>query len=229
MIAAEKEKDPDALDEDIITKVNKEVSLKKLGTTIIDNSVALDSRRSKQPAIALGTVIATTNQNEIGGEDQAWKNQVFISKQKTVRVGGPPRGPPPTGGKPGGPPRGPPPTGGKKATQTVAPAKSTGGKATTSTPAAAVNSNIPKAPPVSHFMAYIAGNYDPANPPADSGSAPRPVEDLDFNPDEMKQGDQMGQADADDMADMLDAMGGNIPAVERSSIAIGDDDNGSLA
>ena len=30
----------------------------------------------------------------------------------------------------------------------------------------------------------------------------------------------MGQADHDDMADMLDAMGGDIPAVERSSIAI---------
>ena len=30
----------------------------------------------------------------------------------------------------------------------------------------------------------------------------------------------MGQADRDDMADMLDAIGGDIPAVERSSIAL---------
>jgi len=33
MIAAEKERDPDALDEEIISKVNKEISQKKLSTT----------------------------------------------------------------------------------------------------------------------------------------------------------------------------------------------------
>ena len=54
--------------------------------------------------------------------------------------------------------------------------------------AAPVNSNIPKAPPVSHFMAYIAGNYDPANPPSDTGAGapPRQSEDIEFNPDEIK-------------------------------------------
>lgn len=32
MIASERERDPDALDEDIMTKVNKEIALKKYGT-----------------------------------------------------------------------------------------------------------------------------------------------------------------------------------------------------
>ena len=59
MLAAERDKDPDALDEDIIAKVNKEVSLKKLGTTYNEPSVADERRKRKAPAIALGTVITT--------------------------------------------------------------------------------------------------------------------------------------------------------------------------
>lgn len=61
MIAAEKERDPDALDEEIISKVNKEISQKKLSTTQNDTTQINDPRRSKQPAIALATVIATQN------------------------------------------------------------------------------------------------------------------------------------------------------------------------
>jgi len=74
-------------------------------------------------------------------------------------------------------------------------------------------------------MAYIAGNYDPANPPADDGSATaKPAEEIHFNPDEIQnKQDGMGQAEHDDdVADMLNAMGdGEVPAVERSSIDIG--------
>lgn len=40
-------------------------------------------RKNKAPAIALGTVIAATPQAEVGTGDESWKNQVFISKQKT--------------------------------------------------------------------------------------------------------------------------------------------------
>jgi len=75
----EKEKDPDALDEDIMTKINKEIALKKVN--VYDDSVmTTDVRKSKQPAIALGTVIAATHQQEVGADDTTWKNQVFVSK-----------------------------------------------------------------------------------------------------------------------------------------------------
>lgn len=73
-------------------------------------------------------------------------------------------------------------------------------------------------------MAYIAGNYDPANPPADDGSATaKTAEEIHFNPDEIQnKQDGMGQAEHDDMEDMLNAMGGDeVPEVERSSIDIG--------
>ena len=61
MIAAERERDPDALDEDIISKVNKEVQFKKMNAmSQADTTTNLEPRRKHQPAIALGTTIATT-------------------------------------------------------------------------------------------------------------------------------------------------------------------------
>ena len=123
MIAAEKERDPDALDEDIRTMVNKMVSQRRAGDTLNETTMTTPgSKKSKAPAIALGTVMAANLQQEIGAQDENWKNQAFVSKQKTVRVGGPPKGPPPTGGRPGAPPRGPPPTGGRRATAKPGPA-----------------------------------------------------------------------------------------------------------
>ena len=61
MIAAEKEADPDALDEDVRTKVNKQIALKKMGGADLESNTTTttDVRKSKQPAIALGTVLAT--------------------------------------------------------------------------------------------------------------------------------------------------------------------------
>ena len=176
MIAAEKERDPDALDEDIRTKVNKMVSQRRAGDTLNETSMTTPgSKKSKAPAIALGTVMAANLQQEIGAQDENWKNQAFVSKQKTMRVGGPPKGPPPTGGRPGAPPKGPPPTGGRRATAKPGPAGAGaaakgGAKAASQAPAAAANSNVPQAPPISHFMAYLKGNYDPANPPSDTGA-----------------------------------------------------------
>lgn len=38
-------------------------------------------------------------------------------------------------------------------------------------------------------MAFIKGTYDPANPPADGGSAPGVADDLQFDPIEMIGGD----------------------------------------
>jgi len=58
MIAAEKERDPDALDDDIRTKVNKMINLRK-GDMLNETSMTTPgSKKSKAPAIALGTVIA---------------------------------------------------------------------------------------------------------------------------------------------------------------------------
>ena len=187
--------------------------------------MANETRRNAAPAVALGTVLATTAMQSIGGEDQAWKTQEFVSRQKTTRVGGPPRGPPPTGGRPGGPPKGPPP---RKSAPVGAPpkggAKTAPGKGS-GAPGGGSNSNAPKAPPISHFIAYIKGNYDPANPPTDGGeaAAPRQSEDIEFNPAEAKSSmETLVQADQDDMENMLNEMGG-MPAVGRSSMSLGDD------
>ena len=72
-------------------------------------------------------------------------------------------------------------------------------------------------------MAYLKGDYDPANPPSDAGgpTPAQPAEDLQFKAGDEITGD-MSKADVDDMAGMIDAIGGDIPAVERSSIAIDD-------
>lgn len=186
MIAEEKERDPDALDEDIRTKVNKKISTRK-GLGVNESTmITTANRKNKAPAIALGTVMAANAQQEIStGND--WQKQVFVSKQKTMRVGAPPRGPPPTGGRPGAPPKGPPPSSGRKSTKPTPAAKGASGGGAKAAPA---NSNIPKAPPIGHFMAYLNGNYDPANPPSDSGSqtAIPPVDDLNFNPAEQISG-----------------------------------------
>ena len=118
MIAAEKEKDPDALDEDIIGKVNNAVRQKLMENDETNMSITQDKRKSQGPAVALTTIMGAKMMNMISEKDDQWKNQDFITKQKTTRVpGGPPKGPPPTGGarKPGAPPKGPPPTGGAKA------------------------------------------------------------------------------------------------------------------
>ena len=69
-----------------------------------------------------------------------------------TRVGGPPRGPPPAIVKPGGAPKGPPPGRGKtKAGSATKGGKSAGGAS------AASNANIPKSPPIAHFICYIKG------------------------------------------------------------------------
>ena len=67
-------------------------------------------------------------------------------------------------------------------------------------------------------MAYLAGNYDPANPPSDTGpmEAPRQSEDLAFSPGDVKN-DEMDKGDMDDMSAMIGAIGGeDQPAIERS-------------
>lgn len=213
----EKERDPDALDEDIITKINKEVAMKKSGK-LEDTSIIQKPRKIKAPAVALNSVIAATTQATVGTEDTDWKNQVFISKQKTVRVGGPPKGPPPTMKRPGAPPRGPPPAQKKGA----AGATAKGADASAGKGGAAANSNIPQAPPIGHFMAYLKGTYDPANPPSADGAAMAPpVDDLNFKPSDAIAGDEMNLEEVDDMAGMIDAIGGDDgPSVERSSIKL---------
>lgn len=71
-------------------------------------------------------------------------------------------------------------------------------------------------------MAFLKGTYDPANPPsADGASLAAPVDDLSFKPSDALGGDQMNKEEVDDMAGMIDAIGGDDgPAVERSSIAL---------
>ena len=65
MIAEEKERDPDALDEDIRTKVNKKISARK-GLGVNESTmISTANRKNKAPAIALGTVMAANAQQEI--------------------------------------------------------------------------------------------------------------------------------------------------------------------
>jgi len=214
MIAAEKEADPDALDEDIRTKVNNKINLKKLGDVDGNTTTIATVKKNKQPAIELRTVMAANIQQKLEASDTTWKDQQFISRQKTTRPGGPPRGPPPSGGRPGAPPKGPPPSSGRKSTSKAAAASSA------KAPAAAVNSNIPKAPPIGHFIAFIKGNYDPANPPSDSGAAATapPIDDLTFNPSDAM-GGNMGQNEQDDLAGMIDAIGGDGLSIDPSPAA----------
>lgn len=49
--------------------------------------------------------------------------------------------------------------------------------------------------------------------------------DLNFSPGDQVSGDMMAQADRDDLAGMIDAIGDDLPAVERSSIAIAASDD----
>ena len=74
-----------------------------------------------------------------------------------TRVGGPPKGAPPAMAKPGAP-KGAPPGGSRRGSKAAPPIKGTkGGKAAAGGVAAAQNSNVPKAPPVAHFVCYIKG------------------------------------------------------------------------
>lgn len=59
MIAAEKEKDPDALDEEIISKVNKAINMQNATQASNETTMTQDTKKNKSPAIALGTVLAT--------------------------------------------------------------------------------------------------------------------------------------------------------------------------
>ena len=74
-------------------------------------------------------------------------------------------------------------------------------------------------------MAYLKGNYDPANPPSDTGAMeapPHQSQDLAFSPADVKN-DEMDKGDVDDMSAMIGAIGGeDQPAIERSSIDLGD-------
>ena len=80
MIAAEKEKDPDALDEDIIGKVNNAVRQKLMENDETNMSITQDKRKSQGPAVALTTVLGAKMMNMISEKDDQWKNQVFIDK-----------------------------------------------------------------------------------------------------------------------------------------------------
>lgn len=63
-------------------------------------------------------------------------------------------------------------------------------------------------------MAFLKGDYDPSKPPGTSGPEPAAPDDLQFSPN-----DVMPQNDVDDVQNMLNDIGGDIPEVERSSIA----------
>ena len=107
-----------------------------------------------QPAITLGTVMAVTQQEQIA-DDGVVKQQTF--NKMATRVGGPPKGAPPAMAKPGAP-KGAPPGGSRRGSKAAPPIKGTkGGKAAAGGAAAAQNSNVPKAPPVAHFVCYIKG------------------------------------------------------------------------
>jgi len=69
-------------------------------------------------------------------------------------------------------------------------------------------------------MAYLKGNYDPANPPAADGSqSMAPPDDLNFNPSDAVDG--MHFSEVDDMAGMIDLLGGDDqPPIARSSFAL---------
>lgn len=107
----------------------------------------------------------------------------------TIRVGGPPRGPPPGGvQKPGGAPKGAPP-GGKKG-KPGAPK----GKAP---PGGAANANIPKAPAASQFICFIKGEPFTGAPGGDAAGG----DDLDLD----------AAADIANMSAILDGLDGDNP------------------
>lgn len=145
-----------------------------------------------QPAITLGTVMAVTEQEQIGN-DGVVKQQTF-NKMKT-KVGGPPRGPPPAMQKPGGAPKGAPP--GKKPSKQAPPQKNVKGKAAKTAganSAAASNPNVPKAPPIAHFVCYIKGEPFTAAVAAEIPAA----DDLDLD----------AEADLANMSAIVDGLGG---------------------
>ena len=111
-----------------------------------------------------------------------------------TRVGGPPRGPPPAMAKPGGAPKGAPP-GGRRQSKAAPPVKGVkGGKAAGGGAAAASNSNVPKAPPIAHYICYIKGE-----PFTSAASAELPAgDDLDLD----------AAADIANMSAIVDGLGG---------------------
>lgn len=121
----------------------------KKGNTMNETLNTTQAKRNfKAPAITLGTVMATTETEAIGG-DGIVKQQTF--NKMATRVGGPPRGPPPGGAKVGGAPKGPPPgaKGGKKVPG--------GPKGKVPGAPAASNANIPAAPAIKNYICFIKG------------------------------------------------------------------------
>ena len=108
-----------------------------------------------------------------------------------TRVGGAPRGPPPTMAKPGGAPKGAPPTGGRPTRQKTTKGKDAG---KTNASAAVSNTNVPKAPPVAHFICYIKGE-----PFSTATEIPPVDDDLDLD----------AAADIANMSAIVDGLGGN--------------------
>ena len=135
--------------------------------------------------------MAVTQQEEIG-EDGVVKDQKF--NKMATRVGGPPRGPPPAMSKPGGAPKGAPP-GGRRQSKAAPPVKGVkGGKAAGGGAAAASNSNVPKAPPVAHYICYIKGEPFTAVVSAENPAG----DDLDLD----------AAADIANMSAIVDGLGG---------------------
>ena len=111
-----------------------------------------------------------------------------------TRVGGPPRGPPPAIIKPGKAPKGAPP-GGKLSKQDTRKGKAgaaTGGGGASS---ASSNANIPKAPPVAHYICFIKG--EPFTNAA-AADVPKESDDLDLD----------AAADIANMSALVDGLGG---------------------
>lgn len=77
LIAAEKEKDPDALEEDIRQQFFKAQATKRFAEQRVDETLV--QQNFKQPAISLGTTMQTAIQQTIEGNDPNWKQQQFTT------------------------------------------------------------------------------------------------------------------------------------------------------
>ena len=72
MIEAEKERDPDALDEDIRAKVQRQIAAKKENGNDTTMNTVQDVRKQKQAVLSLGTVLATNIQQQLQTDNQDW-------------------------------------------------------------------------------------------------------------------------------------------------------------
>jgi hypothetical protein len=117
LIEEEKERDPDALEDEARQKVYKEQMMRKQMNKVENTNTTQDVVRNfKQPAISLGTTVATADTQEITQGDD-WKNQPQTKQMSFVAPVRAPTGRPPTmASRPGAPPKGPPPTGGRSST-----------------------------------------------------------------------------------------------------------------